>query len=213
MYTKEIWRYPVKSLAGEQLEQAQLSEIGVEGDRRVVVVDARGRILTARTRPKLLALHGSLGDDGEPRINGRPWSEPESLRLVQEAAGPGTQLVRVQGAESFDILPLSVATDGAVAYLGVDRRRFRPNLFLGGVEGLAERQWEGTALRIGEVVIRMKQLRGRCVMTTWDPDTQEQNPSVLRRIAKELDGTLSLDSLVEKPGTIGVGDAVELIHG
>jgi uncharacterized protein len=213
MYIKEIWRYPVKSLAGEQLEQAQVSEIGVDGDRRVVVVDTRGRIVTARTRPKLLSLHGSLGDDGEPRINGRPWSDAESLRLVQEAAGPGTQLVQVQGAESFDILPLSVATDGAVAYLGVDRRRFRPNLFLGGVEGLAERQWEGAALRIKNVVIRMKQLRGRCVMTTWDPDTQEQNPSVLRRIAKELEGTLSLDSLVEKPGTIHVGDPVELIHG
>jgi uncharacterized protein YcbX len=213
MYIKEIWRYPVKSLAGEQLEQAQVSEIGVEGDRRVVVIDARGHIVTARTRPKLLALHGSLGDDGEPRINGRPWSDPESLHLVQEAAGPGTQLVRVQGAESFDILPLSVATDGAVAYLGVDRRRFRPNLFLGDVEGLAERQWEGAALRIGEVVIRMKQLRGRCVMTTWDPDTQEQNPNVLRRIVKELDGTLSLDSLVERAGLIRVGNGVELIRG
>jgi uncharacterized protein YcbX len=94
----------------------------------------------------------------------------------------------------------------------VDRRRFRPNLLIGGVEGLAERKWEGRALRIGDVVIRMRQLRGRCVMTTWDPDTQKQDPNVLRRIVNELDGTLSLDSEVEHPGVIKVGDTVQRTH-
>jgi uncharacterized protein YcbX len=130
---------------------------------------------------------------------------------VRAASAPFAELIPVEGLESFDILPLSVLTDGVVDYLGVDRRRFRPNLLIGGVEGFEERTWEGSAIRIGGVVIRMAQLRSRCVMTTWDPDTQEQDRRVLRRIVKELKGTLSLDSLVEVLGIVRVGDLVELV--
>jgi hypothetical protein len=58
----------------------------------------------------------------------------------------------------------------------------------------------------------MAQLRARCIMTTWDPDTQVQDSSVLRRIVKDLDGTLSLDSFVEEEGIVHVGQRVELIE-
>jgi MOSC domain-containing protein len=54
-------------------------------------------------------------------------------------------------------------------------------------------------------------LRRRCVMTTFDPDTQAQNPSVLRRIAKEFGGTMALDCDVVEGGRIAVGDRVELL--
>lgn len=212
MYVKEIWRYPVKSLAGEQLRETYLTDVGVQGDRRVVLVNQSGQVVTARRYPRLLALKGSLAEDGTPLVQGLPWHDPESLTRVREATGLAVYLLEVEGKESFDVLPLSVATDGAIDYLGVDRRRFRPNLLIGGVPGLAERSWEGWALRIGDAVIRMAQLRGRCVMTTWHPDTQTQDLSVLRRIRKELDGTLSLDSFVEHEGTVHVGDEVELIR-
>jgi MOSC domain-containing protein len=212
-FLKEIWRYPVKSLAGEQLGETSLTDVGVGGDRRIVIVNGNGRVVTARRYPRLLALKGSLGKEGIPLVQGRPWHDPGSLARVREATGLPAEFLEVKGKESFDVLPLSVATDGAVDYLGVDRRRFRPNLLIGGVPGLAERTWEGSALRIGRAIIRMAQLRGRCVMTTWDPDTQVQDLNVLRRIVKELDGTLSLDSFVEQQGTVRVGDKVEVIHG
>ena len=47
-------------------------------------------------------------------------------------------------------------------------------------------------------------------MTTWDPDTQEQDLSVLRRIVQDFGGTMALDSAVVSGGTITVGDLVEL---
>jgi hypothetical protein len=47
-------------------------------------------------------------------------------------------------------------------------------------------------------------------MTTFDPDTQTQDPSVLRRIAKEFGGTMALDCDVVEGGLIAVGDRVEL---
>ncbi len=104
-----------------------------------------------------------------------------------------------------------VATDGAIETIGLDRRRFRPNILIGGVEGLAEREWEGKHLRLGDVKIHAAQLRARCVMTTYDPDTLAQDRSVLFRIVGEFDGTMALDCSVTKPGTIHVGDEVTLL--
>ena len=210
MFVEEIWRYPDKSLAGEPMAEAEVTELGLAGDRQVVVV-AGGRVVTARTRPKLLALAGRINNEGVATINGHPWDTPEALSLVEDAVGAPVELVPVPGPERFDILPLLVATDGAVRHLGIDRRRLRPNLVIGGVAGLEERGWPGRGLRIGEVEIHAAQLRPRCVMTTYDPDTQVQDRSVLFRIVKELDGTMALDCSVVRTGRIRVGDPVQLI--
>jgi hypothetical protein len=152
-----------------------------------------------------------LAENGDVLVDGRPWNTEQVAGEVVEAAGQGTQLVRSDADDRFDILPLLVTTDGMFDAVGYDRRRFRPNLVIGGVEGLSERQWEGRQLRIGSVVIGMDDLRGRCIMTTFDPDTGKQDLSVLRRVQKEFDGVLGLNSYVVTPGRISVGDPVELI--
>jgi uncharacterized protein YcbX len=201
----------VKSLAGERLQRAGVTAQGIAGDRVVHVRDGR-RVLTARTHPRLLGLSATLGADGEPLINGRPWTAPESAAAIRAAAGPQAALARHDGPERFDVLPLLVATDGAIAALGVDGRRLRPNIVVAGVEGLAERGWPGRHLRIGDVVIALEKLRGRCVMTTYDPDTQEQDLGVLQRIVDDFGGRMALDSAVISAGRIGIGDTVELIR-
>ena len=198
-------------MAGESLDRADVSERGIEGDRILQVRNPSGHILTARTRPALLRHHGTLGPDGEPLVDGRPWRTADVAREVEAAAGAGTGLVRSDAEDRFDVSPLLVATDGMLSAVGHDGRRFRPNLVIGGVPGLAERHWEGRELRIGEVVIGMEDLRSRCIMTTFDPDTGAQDPSVLRRVQKEFGGVLGLNSHVVAPGRITVGDPVELI--
>jgi uncharacterized protein YcbX len=212
MHVSELWRYPVKSLNGEQLVAVDLTKDGLPGDRLVHVRSGSGRVVTSRTKPRLLALHATLGTDGEPLINGQPWHADESRAAVRAAAGADAELVAYDGLDRFDVLPLSIATDGAIAAIGVDRRRFRPNILIGGVEGLAERSWPGRQLRIGEALIAVARLRPRCVMTTYDPDTQEQDHSVLRRIVSEFGGVLALDCAVIQPGRITVGDRVELVR-
>jgi hypothetical protein len=211
MWVKEMWRYPVKSMAGEPLETAALNENGVEGDRIVQIQTTAGRIITARTRPLLLRHHAKLGPGDQVLVDGRPWDAAEVARDVEEAAGKGTRLVRSDPAQRFDVLPLLVATDGMLATVGYDTRRFRPNLVIGGVPGLAERQWEGGQLRIGPVLIGMEDLRGRCIMTTFDPDSGAQDLGVLQRVQKEFDGRLGLNCYVAAPGRLSVGDAVELV--
>ena len=213
MFVKEIWRFPAKSMAGEMLAEARLDENGIEGDRKVLVRGPNGRVITSRTHHKLLGLKGTIGADGEPRISGHIWNTPEALKLVNAAVGPGAEVFYYEGPERFDVLPLLVATDGAIAEFGFDGRRLRPNIVIGGVAGLAERTWPGKCLRIGKVVIGIQDLRGRCIMTTFDPDTLKQDREVLNEIVDKFDGTLALNCFVVAGGEIRVGDNVELFSG
>ena len=211
MWVKEIWRYPVKSMAGEQQQRARLTPSGIEGDRVVQVQNARGRIVTARTYPRLLGFHATLDGNGNPVIDGRPWTDPTVLAAVRRIVGPGARLVNDESVDRFDVLPLLVATDGAIAEFGHDRRRLRPNVIVGGVTGLEEREWPGGQLLIGDVVIRIQDLRTRCVMTTFDPDTLAQDANVLREIVKRFDGTLALNCDVVRGGDIHVNQDARFI--
>jgi len=211
MYVKEIWRYPVKSMAGEQLERANVTRLGIEGDRVVLVLDPRGHIVTARSHPALLGHKGTTGANGAPLVDGRAWTDSEVWADVRKIAGPHAELIHDQSADRFDVLPLLVATDGAIAAFGRDGRRLRPNLVIGGVDGLDERAWPGRKLRIGDVVISVDSLRGRCVMTTYDPDTLQQDFGVLKDIVKRFEGKLALNCGVERSGLIEVNQPVELL--
>jgi uncharacterized protein len=103
MHIREIRRYPVKSMAG-------------------------GRVLTSRTHPRLLGLKTTLDGEGRARISGRPWDSPEALALLREATGMQAKLVHTGSVERFDILPLLVATDGAIEQMHSGGRRLRPNV-------------------------------------------------------------------------------------
>ena len=212
MHVSEIWRYPIKSLKGERLEETEITRLGIPGDRQIAVIRTiNGRFLTSRSRPKLLGLQGSINLEGVPTINGHPWNSTEALQLVQEAAGEPVTLEQIPAPQAFDVLPLLVATDGAARYLNIDHRRLRPNILLADIPDLKERKWPGRVVAIGDVRIHAEKLRDRCVMTTFHPDTQAQDPSVLQRIIRELDGSTALDSSVITPGRIHVGDAAQII--
>ena len=210
MTITEIWRYPVKSMAGERVGSTQLTDTGVVGDRVVQIYDRRGRLVTARTFPRLLQLHATLGIDGEPLVDGLPWHSRQVRQRVEAAVEPGARLSRFDGPERFDILPLLVCTDGAASEFGHDVRRLRPNLVIGGVAGLAERQWPGAMLRLPHVEISLVDLRRRCVMTTYHPDTAVQDADVLRDIVRRFHGELCLNASVVRVGFVQVGDHAEL---
>jgi uncharacterized protein len=212
LYVAELWRFPVKSLAGEQLTEAEITSNGVRGDRLVAVRGPEG-IRTSRRQYRLLGLHGTLGSAGKALIDGAPWTTPATLERVQDAAGDDAWLQETDDSGRFDVLPLLVATDGAIAAFGRDGRRLRPNIVIGGVEGLAERSWPGGVLRIGGAEIALDSLRARCPMTTVDPDTLERDPGVLKDIYRRFNGELALNAAVRRPGVIRVGDPVRLIRG
>lgn len=213
MKITEIWRYPVKTMAGEKLERAGVGSLGIEGDRVVHVENSQGWVITSRSHPRFLGHKGSLDLHGEIMVDGRSWDNPTVSAEVVDIAGPGAKLVRYDGAERFDVLPLLVATDGAIAAFGHDHRRLRPNIVIGGVEGLTESEWPGACLRIGKVLIGVQDLRLRCIMTSYNPDTLVQDKEITRDIYKRFDGKLALNCFVIECGEITVGDEVQLVWG
>ena len=210
LHVAGLWRYPVKTLAGEPIDEAELTENGIPGDRIVHVRGPEG-VRTSRRHFKLLGLHGTLDAAGRPLVNGHPWDGADALSLVRQAAGDDAELDAYDGVERFDVLPLLVATDGAVAEFGRDIRRLRPNILIGGVDGMAERGWEGKELHIGSAIIELDSLRARCPMTTVDPDTITRDPEVLKDIGRRFGGRLALNAAVLRRGVVRVGDPVRLV--
>jgi len=212
MEVADLWRYPVKSLRGESLEEAELTALGIEGDRLVHAIRPGGRVFTTRTHPRMLGLQGGLDADGVPTVEGVRWDDARARAAVRAVTEPDAELVYYDGdgPQRFDVLPISVATDGGVAAVGVDGRRFRANVYVAGADGLAEREWVGRELHLGEAIVGVRQVRGRCVMTTYDPDTLEQDITVLQKIYWDLGGRTALDCYALHPGRIRVGDRVEV---
>jgi uncharacterized protein YcbX len=206
----QIWRYPVKSLRGEPLAAATVTVEGVSGDRVVHVAGPRGP-LTGRTRHGLLTVPASTGPDGAPIVDGHRWDSDEAAQLIASRGRDGARLVSDNSAQRFDVLNLLVATDGAVARLGYDVRRLRPNIVLDGVDADIERELPGRALLIDDVLIGVHSLRQRCIVTTIDPDTGDQDLTVLRRIRDEFDGEIGLNCWVITPGAIRLGDTVKIV--
>lgn len=209
MKVAELWRYSVKSLRGEGLERADVLADGLRGDRLTQIVDHKGVRMTGRTAKRLLGLQSGLDESGEPTIDGHSWRGDEALTLIRDAAGPGADLAPL--GRHFDDRSILVTTDGAIAALGVDGRRLRPNIFIEGVEGLAENEWVGRRLRLGHVELDVVDRCVRCVMTTIDPDSLDVDPNVLRRINDEFDKQMGVLCEVVTAGELRVGDRVELV--
>jgi uncharacterized protein len=67
-----LWRYPVKSMAGERLEAAAIDADGIDGDRRFAVRDIEtGKIASAKRPTRwglLLRCHAGVSADGVVRV-------------------------------------------------------------------------------------------------------------------------------------------------
>ncbi|MGH2950831.1 MAG: MOSC domain-containing protein [Solirubrobacterales bacterium] len=209
MRIAELWRYPVKSLRGEQLDRVRIDVTGIPGDRGLRVADARGTV-TARRKQAMVGLPAAIDGTGEALIAGHRWGSTEASQAVRAVAGDAARVVQADDGHDHDGAPLLVLTDGGLASLGADRRRFRPNIVIEGVGGRAELDWVGSRLHIGRVRLHVAEPCERCAVTTLDPDTIEVDPDVLRRTKLELGGTMGLYCSVVIPGEIAVGDEVSV---
>src|ERR1700687_6451050 len=105
MKVAEIWRYPVKTMAGEKVQRVRIGPLGLEGDRVVHVEDDQGQVITSRSHPRFLGLKGTLGPDGEPLVDGRPWQSPEVGADVADIGGAWARVGRVGGSRRLALVP------------------------------------------------------------------------------------------------------------
>jgi uncharacterized protein YcbX len=223
-----VWRYPVKSMAAEPLDAAEVSWHGVAGDRRWAFV--RGGMersgfpwLTIRELPAMGFYRPRFAQPERPdgsatlvRTPGGTEMDVVDPALAAEL-GHGARVIK-QDRGIFDTLPLSLITMQTLAGLGtlvgapLDVRRFRPNLLIDAPEGgpFSEDAWVGSVLRIGGARVRVDERDQRCVMVNVDPATGARDPAVLRAIARERQACLGVYGSTVQPGIVHIGDEVAL---
>ena len=88
MHLKEIWIYPVKGMQGIKVASAQLTPLGLQYDRRYMLVDANGKFISQRTHPQLATLSTSLQGDVVTLSDGREQVElsPAIVTTTQVAS-------------------------------------------------------------------------------------------------------------------------------
>ena len=59
-----LYRYPVKSLGGEQFQRLDVQARGFSFDRHWMVVDAQGKFLTQRQQPRMSLISARVDDGG-----------------------------------------------------------------------------------------------------------------------------------------------------
>jgi uncharacterized protein len=223
-----VFRYPVKSMAAEPVEDVDVSWNGLSGDRRWAFVrpdSSRSGFpwLTLRQRNDLNDYHPIWTDPARPDASAVIVRTPSGARWDVTAPALAAELgagVRVMKLDrgTFDTMPLSLITtrtvDGLGALLGaeVNVRRFRPNLVVETFGGAAfpEDEWVGRALTVGPAWIRIDRRDKRCAVVNVDPVTGRRDPTVLRTIAGQRETCLGVYGSTIRPGRVAVGDSVVL---
>jgi uncharacterized protein YcbX len=221
-----IHRYPVKSMAGQLLEQADVSWDGITGDRRWAFI-RRGMErsgfpwLTMRENPRMGQYHAYFTQPENPDTSGTMVRTPDGdeLDVVDPALaarlGFDARVLR-QSRGVFDTFPLSLISTTTVAAIGsivgarTDERRFRPNFVVRPHEDspFVEDGWVGKVVTIGKMEMRVDKRDKRCVMINIDPDDSARDPAFLRVVAQHRDACLGVYGTTVRPGTVKIGDAV-----
>ncbi|MFW5454346.1 MOSC domain-containing protein [Thioalkalivibrio sulfidiphilus] len=114
----EIWRYPVKGMAGERLEDCALGERGLEGDRIWALRDeAREEVQSCKTRPDLLRCSARCRPGGGGEVEVR---FPDGSVLGSDSAEIDERLSALVGRAST-LQALRPASDSAFY------RRYKPD--------------------------------------------------------------------------------------
>jgi uncharacterized protein len=234
-HVEAIFRYPVKSMGGERLETANLGWHGLEGDRRVAfrrVADRSGMPwLTACKLPDLLLFRpqrcegGAPGDipthirtpDGEEM----PVFGEDLAREVGRRYGSPVEIMQLNHG-IFDEASISVIASDTVheisrlAGLGLDMRRFRPNVVVRLLRSLPfqEDEWLGGVLSFGDghegpaVTVTMRDVR--CSMVNLDPDSASPAPQVLKAVVRANQNNAGVYGAVTRIGRLAMGQTVVL---
>jgi uncharacterized protein len=220
-----LWRYPVKSMAGEPLAEIDVSWHGFAGDRRWAfirdgVTQSGFPWLTLREREDMSHYSPSFVDPAQPdqspvmvRTPSGAIFDVMDAALAAELHPRGARVMK-QNRGIFDTFPLSLITTQTIAGLGelvgarLGVQRFRPNILVEAADPapFVEDGWVGCVLRVGGMSVRVDKRDGRCAVITIDPVTSERNPAILRTVARDRGGCLGVYGSTVQPGRAAIDD-------
>lgn len=225
-----LFRYPVKSMAGEPIESAGLGWHGLDGDRRLAFRRAGDRggfpWLTASTLPELILFSPSRRGAAEGSLPTHVRT-PDGAELEIFGAELAAEVGRRHGAPVemthlnrgiFDEASVSLITSATVGAIGSlaaqppDVRRFRPNVLIASQVPFQEDEWVGGVLSFGEgaggAALAVTNRDERCSMVNFDPDSARSTGEVLKAIVRERDNQAGVYAAVTRRGRLAVGQPV-----
>jgi uncharacterized protein YcbX len=228
-HVEAIFRYPVKSMRGEQLEHAQLGWHGIEGDRRLAVrrVNEHSGFpwLTASKLPELLLYTPARRTDGDHDEIPTHVRTPEGIELpvfgeelaadIGRRCGAPVEMLQMRHG-IFDDATVSVITSDTVREIGQltglapDVRRFRPNILvrLQLPAAFKESDWLAGVLSFGEgedaPAIALTQRDIRCSVINFDPDSARSTPEILKTVVRANENVAGVYGTVTRTGPISV---------
>ena len=232
-HVEALFRYPVKSMAGERLESANLGWHGLDGDRRLAFrrLDDRSGFpwLTAGKLPDLVLFAPQPSEDGADLPTYVRTPDGQDLTVFGDALA--AEVARRHGAPVqmthfkhgiFDDASISViasATVDEIARLAdqtPDVRRFRPNIVVRLLRPVPfqEDEWLGGVLSFGEAddapAIAVTTHDVRCSMVNLDPDSATPNPEVLKAVVRANQNNAGIYGVVTRIGRLVVGQTIFL---
>lgn len=229
-----IFRYPVKSMRGEPLDNAALGWHGLDGDRRLAFrrLDERGGFpwLSASKLPELILFTPQRGKDTSGELPTHVLT-PEGAELPVFGEALSAEIGRRHGSPVeimqlkhgiFDDASVSVITSDTVrevcrlAGKDGDVRRFRPNIVVRSVRAVPfeEDEWVGGVLTFGDgndapaVAVTMHDVR--CAMVNIDPDNGSLAPEVLKAVFRANQNNAGIYGTINRIGRLAVGQTVFL---
>ena len=251
-----LWRYPVKSMRGEELDEAFASYSGIYGDRVFAFKSSANHkgfpYFTARDQRKLLQyrprfrhpdkaarpinlveaeskganpllanLAELIVDVATPDGKTLAIDDPALIETLRADVDPKHQVTLMQSQRAMtDCRPMSIFSLQSARHLSeetgmcVDKRRFRANVYveLASGQGFGENELIGRSLKIGpKVIVNVLERDPRCVIITLDPDTTEQAPAILKKVAQTHEGMAGVYGAVIVEGMLHKGDSVEVL--
>jgi uncharacterized protein YcbX len=228
---RELTRYPVKSMQGEELSSAALTLQGFAEDRRYAFVQANSRSsfpwLTARELPEMLYYRTSVENAGSPEVtvtvataHGENWPiQSDDLRKALEGRSGRPLFLMRDHRGMYDVAPVSLISHQTVACIAEESGttenwvRFRPNLLvdLDSGEPFEELQWVGKVLHVGSTArIAVTQVDQRCVMINLDPANGESSPEILKCVVQKHGQKAGIYATVLTPGEVRSGDSISV---
>ena len=232
-----VRRYPVKAMAGEDLQEVRVTYAGLVGDRVYAFVENENRSsfpwMTGRLghemilyRPRFVAAPtaAEMHPPAEKYATEVTTPEGEAFRLedsrftrhLESRFGRALHL-RFSERSMQDACPVSVIGLRTVdalteeAGLALDHRRFRANFYVEweSAEPFYEDRLVGRTLEIGEeVAVVVVKKDSRCKIITLDPETAAPAPQVLETVARHHGGCTGVYASVLRGGIVRAGDAV-----
>jgi uncharacterized protein YcbX len=234
-HVEAIFRYPVKSMAGERLDEANLGWYGLDGDRRMAFrrMDDRSGMpwLTASKLPDLVRFAPQRREDGPQGDLPTHIRTPDGQEMPVFGEDLATEVGRRYGAPVemmqlrhgiFDEASISVIALDTVREIGrlagrsLDVRRFRPNVVVRSLRSgpFLEDEWLGGVLSFGEgddgpaITVTMRD--ERCSMVNLDPDTASPAPQVMKAVVRANQNNAGVYGAVTRSGRLAVGQTIIL---